>query len=93
MGEISACVSLWPFFKFLNVTMEVVTFCLLGWCKGFLLLLLLAFTYLGHECGDLLSLCDGIHGCTDWTLVYTLIQRSFREWSHTLRKFPSTRQL
>ena len=28
-------------------------------------LLLLAFTRLGHECQDLLSLCDGMHVCTD----------------------------
>ena len=27
--------------------------------------LLPAFTQLGHECQDLLSLCDGMHVCTD----------------------------
>ena len=27
--------------------------------------LFLAFTHLGHECQDLLSLGDGIHECTD----------------------------
>ena len=39
--------------------------------------LLPAFTCLGHECQGLLSLCDGMHACTDYTLVYTLIQKSF----------------
>ena len=42
----------------LNLTIKVVTFhhrgcCMLG------VFLLLAFTCLGHECQDLLSLCDG----------------------------------
>ena len=40
-------------------------------------LLLPAFTCLGHKCLDLLSLCDGMHVCTDWTSVYTLILKSF----------------
>ena len=39
--------------------------------------LLPAFTRLGHKCQDLLSPGDGMHVCTDWTLVYTLIQKSF----------------
>ena len=39
--------------------------------------LLPAFTRLGHECQDLLSPCDGMHVCTDWTTVYTLIRKSF----------------
>ena len=39
--------------------------------------LLVAFTHLGHECQDLLSPCDGMHVCTDWTSVYTLIRKSF----------------
>ena len=39
--------------------------------------LLLAFTRLGHECQDILSLCNGMHECTDYTSVYTLIQKSF----------------
>ena len=52
---------MWPFF---NPTIEVVTFrlrrlCMLG------VFLLLAFTHLGHECQDLLSLCDEMHVCTD----------------------------
>ena len=38
--------------------------------------LLPAFTRLGHECPDLLSPCDGIHVCKDWTSVYTLIRKS-----------------
>ena len=43
----------WPFY---NPTTEVITFCLRGWCMlG--VFLLLAFTRLGHECWDLLSLC------------------------------------
>ena len=33
-----------------------------------------AFTRLGHEYQDLLSPCNGMHACTDWTLVYTLIK-------------------
>ena len=43
--------------------------------------LLLAFTYLGHEYQDLSSLWDGMHVCTDYTSVYSLIRKSFREWS------------
>ena len=39
--------------------------------------LLPAFTRLGHERQDLLSPCDEMHVCTDWTSVYTLIRRSF----------------
>ena len=35
------------------------------------------FVRLGHECQDLLSPCDGMHVCTDWTSVYTLIRKSF----------------
>ena len=33
--------------------------------------LLPAFTRLGHERQDLLSSCDGMHVCTDYTWVYT----------------------
>ena len=52
-----------PFF-FKNPTNEVVTFHLRGWCLlG--VFLLPAFTRLGHECHDLLSLRDGMHVCTD----------------------------
>ena len=39
--------------------------------------LLPAFTRLGHECQDLLSPCDGMHVCTDYTSVYTLIRKSW----------------
>ena len=39
--------------------------------------LLPAFTRLGHDCQDLLSSCVGMHVCTDWTSVYTLIRKSF----------------
>ena len=52
---------MWPFF---NPTMKVVTFRLCGWCVlG--VCLLPAFTRLGHESQDLLSLCDEMHVCTD----------------------------
>ena len=39
-------------------------FCLRGWCM-LDVFMLPAFTHLGHECQDLLSLYDGIHVCTD----------------------------
>ena len=46
-----------------NPTIEVVTFHVYAWCMlG--VFLLLAFTSLGHECQDLLSLCNGMHVCT-----------------------------
>ena len=58
LGEIFA------YMTFFNPTIEVVTFRLHGWCMlG--VFLLPAFTRLGHECQDLLSMCDGIHACTD----------------------------
>ena len=61
---------------FFYPAMEIATFRLCGMCMlG--VLLLLAFIHLGHECQDLLSQCDGMHVCTDWTLVYTLIRQSF----------------
>ena len=41
--------------------------------------LLPAFTHLGHQCQDLLSPCDKMHVCTDYTSGYTLIQKSFGE--------------
>ena len=57
---------LFVFYHILNPTIEVVTFRLCGWCKlG--IFLLLAFTCQGHERQDLLSPCDGMHVCTDWT--------------------------
>ena len=62
-----------PFF---NPTIKVVTFHLHGWCVlG--VFLLPAFTRLGHECQDLLSPCDEMHVCTDYTSVYTLIRKGF----------------
>ena len=65
--------SMLPFF---SPTMEVVAFHLCRWCMlG--VSLLLPFTRLGHECQDLLSPCEGMHMCTDWSLVYTLIRKSF----------------
>ena len=49
---------------FLNSATEVITFHLHGWCMlG--VLLLPAFTHLGHECQDILSLCDGMLVCID----------------------------
>ena len=65
---------------FFNSTIEIVTFRRRGWCMlG--VFLLPAFTRLGHERQDLLSLCDRMHVCTEQTSVYTLIQKSFGEWS------------
>ena len=56
---------------FFNPTIEVVTFCLRGWCMlG--VFLLPAFNCLGHECQDLWSPCDGMHVCTDWTFYFYL---------------------
>ena len=49
---------------FFNPTIEAVTFRLRGWCMlG--VFLLPAFTRLGHEYQDLLSLCDGMLVGTD----------------------------
>ena len=60
-------------------TIEVVIFRLRGWCMlG--VLLLPAFTRLGHECQGLLGPCNGMHMCTDYTSVYTL-NGVFEEWS------------
>ena len=59
LGEIFAYVTI-----FFNPTIKIVTFRFCGWCiLG--VFLLPAFTHLGHECQDLLSLCDGMHVCTD----------------------------
>ena len=63
LGEIFAYMT-----AFCSPTIEVVTFRLHGWnVLGVVLgvFLLPAFTHLGHECSDLLSLCDGMHVCTD----------------------------
>ena len=54
-----------------------------------------AFTRLGHECQDLLNLCNGMHVCTDYTLVYTLIWKRFlrngvRTHVNSKGKIPST---
>ena len=46
------------------VTFPLNELCMLG-------VFLLSFTDLGHECQDLLSLCDGMHLCTDKTSVYS----------------------
>ena len=42
-----------------------------------------AFTGLGHECQDLWSPCNGMHVCTDCTLVFTLYQKEF--WGNGVR--------
>ena len=57
LGKIFAYVTIF------NPTIGVVMFRLRGWCMlG--VFLLPAFTRLGHECQDLLSLCDGMHVST-----------------------------
>ena len=66
------CCFICLFFFFNNPTIELITFRLRGWCVlG--VFLLPAFTYLEHDCQDLLSPCDGMHVCTENTSVYTLI--------------------
>ena len=58
LGEIFAYVTVF------NPTIKVVTFRLRGWCVlG--VFLLQAFTRLGHERQDRLSLWDEMHVCTD----------------------------
>ena len=76
-------------YHFINhPTIKVVTFHLCGWCMlG--VFLLPAFTCLGHQHQDLLSLCSGMHMCRLSTSVYTLIQKSFlgngvRSWEPML---------
>ena len=70
LGEICACVTV------SNPTIEAVTFRLRGWgVPG--VFFSPAFTRLGHECQDLWSPWDGMHVCTDYTSVYTLIRKSF----------------
>ena len=49
-----------------------------------------AFTCLGHECQDLLSPCDGMHLCTDKTLVYTSSERVF--WGNGVRPMLTPRK-
>ena len=72
-GGIFACGT---FSFFFNPTIQEVTFRLHGWCM-LSALLLPALTGLGHECQDLLSLCDGMSACTHWTSFYTLIRNRF----------------
>ena len=61
--------------RFFNSDIGVVTFRLRGWCiLG--VFLLPAFTRLGHECQDVLCPRYGMHVCTDYTTVYTLIRKS-----------------
>ena len=58
--------------EFFYPNIWVVTFRIRGWCVlG--VLLLPAFTRLGHECQYLLSPCGGMHVYTHETSVYTLI--------------------
>ena len=63
------------FLFFCNPTIKVVTFPS-SWREQAGCVLLPVFTCPGHECQDLLSLCDGMHMCTEWTSVYTLIRKS-----------------
>ena len=69
----------WWVFGYMTIfipAIEVFTFRLHGWCMlG--MFLLQAFTRLGYECQDILTLCDEMHVCTDQTSVYTLIRKSF----------------
>ena len=68
---------------FLSPTIEVVTFRLRGWCTlG--VFLLPAFTRLGHAYQDFLSPSDEMDVPTDYISVYTLIRKSFGEWSQNL---------
>ena len=62
-------------FTIYDPTIKVVTFRYhRWWVLG--MILLLAFTCLGHEYQDLLGPCNGMHVCTYWILVYTLIRKS-----------------
>ena len=63
LGEIFACVTVKKKL-YSNSTTGGVTFSLRGWCMPGVFLLP-AFARLGHECQGLLSLCDGMHVCTD----------------------------
>ena len=51
-------------FFFFCPTIEVVTFCLHGWCM-LDVFLLPAIVCLGDECQDLWNLCNGMHVCAD----------------------------
>ena len=65
---------------FFNPTIEVVTFCLCGRCMlG--MFLLPAFTPLGQECQDLLSLCKGIKEWTglEWNIILQKAE-NHKEW-------------
>ena len=54
------------FFFLFNLIIDVATFHLGMWYTlG--VFLLLAFAYTGHGCQDCLSLCNGMHACTDYT--------------------------
>ena len=58
--------------------------------------LLLAFTRLGHECQDLLSLCDGMYVCTDYRAQLILsservLGNGVRTHVNSKGKIPSTR--
>ena len=60
-------VHMWPF---LNLIIEVVTFCLHEWCMlG--VFLLPAFTHVGHECWGLLSPCHGMCVCRLDLILYS----------------------
>ena len=78
----------WPFS---NPNIEVVIFCLHGWCTlG--VFLMPAFTCLGHECQGLLSPCHGMHGL-DLGLYSHLKEfwgNGVRNHVNSTRKIPST---
>ena len=71
-------------FVYFNPTIEVVTFRLRGWCMlG--VFLLPAFTHLGHQYQDLLSLYDGMHVCTSRPRFILSFERVLGEWSQNPR--------
>ena len=87
---------MWPFF---NPTIEVVTFRLCGWCMlG--VFLLPAFTHLGQERQDLLSLCDVRWNACVHRLDLGLYFHPKEFWGNGVRthvnfkgKIPSTRMI
>ena len=86
-GEIFAYVTVF------NPMIEVVTFCLRGWCMlG--VFLLPAFTCLRHQCQDLLSLCNGMH-CAQtrpWFILSSkrVLWNGVRTHVNSKGKIPST---
>ena len=77
----------WVCDLFCDPTIEVISFCLRGW-SALGVFWLLTFNRLEHVYQDLLSWCHGMHLYMDWTLVYTLIWKSCREWSQNPCQHP-----